>query len=157
MRLRKWKSKQKSENESCDGSQTMRRVSWKRRSPETIFASTCISSPVGERKSKSTEKFLVKVDETSYPCQRSLAGAMIDTSKLSEPNYLPNIFLRVLTQVSWHDLFSRFFYTLTIQSSDSIAQSSSTFATDNVRLNRESIYECWELWILITEIMLLEH
>lgn len=141
LRLRKWKSKQKSENECSDGSQTMWRVSWKRRSPETIFVSTCISSPVGERKSKSTEKFLVKVDETSYSCQRSLAGPVIDTSKLSEPYYLLNIFLRVLTEVSWHDLFSRFFYTLAIQSSDSIVQSSSIFATENVRLYRGSIYE----------------
>lgn len=33
---------------------------------------TRISSKLGERKSKSTEKLLVKVDETSYPCQRSL-------------------------------------------------------------------------------------
>lgn len=55
---------------------------------------------VGERKSKSAEKLLVKVDETSYPCQRSLIIADRYFKTLPEILFPSVLFNRIL------DLFS---------------------------------------------------
>lgn len=66
-RRRKWKSKQKSWN----GTLETRRVFLGNEDSRKPYSNGG-SWKLGERKSKSAEKLLVKVDETSYPCRRSL-------------------------------------------------------------------------------------
>lgn len=100
LRRRKWKSKQKSVEPGHSGTEC-RCTPWKRRFPETIFQR---GSPRREKVEIDGEKLLVKVDETSYPCQRSsIIPSMIDI--LKEKNSLR--LSKVLFPACFFDRFSQ--------------------------------------------------